>query len=135
MAQKESSTDIFTSAVEQFLKTQMKSYETQIRSLKKNGSIADMEALLAEANSVISFFCGEDELLYEDLRYRLFIETKTGKFIVLKGEEIDVDFRGWMESGTISGWNISDENFQVDEGDDDKYEDDDGFDDDDEVNF
>lgn len=118
MAEKE--TDIFNKHVNEWLYLQLECLEEKINAITQVDSIKDVSDLLKEANSIISFLCGEDEDQYELLRYRLFCQSD-GHLVVTQGDEIDVDIRAYNE---LEGIDNNDYDFEDDQANDLDDEDD-----------
>lgn len=76
--------------VENTLNRQLKDIQIEIANLSRVGSMDEITELLTEANSIISFICGDDNELYEIYHYRLF-KTEEGKLIVIQAEELNVE--------------------------------------------
>lgn len=119
MAEKEQPLAKFYRCVNGELARRLEEAEAKIRAISGEEKRDDIANLLTEANSLISLACGDDENLYEVWRYRMFVDPDSGKITIIQGDEIDVDYREWMESGIF---------FQIDDDDDsgrDDYDDDD----------
>lgn len=76
--------------VERALNAQLREIQETISRISTVNTIEEVKALLTEANSIVSFICGEDDELYEQFHYRLFV-GETGKVFIIQAEEIDVE--------------------------------------------
>lgn len=130
MAEKESPLKKFSQHVDEYLWVSIQCMAEEIKKIDSTPeNIDELKKVLMEANSLIDFFCEEDEELYNLLRYRLFYHQDTERMTIIQGKEIDVDYRGWIEVSNILTYGgddlpkskrIEDELDQNDEEEDDE---------------
>ncbi|KKT37031.1 MAG: hypothetical protein UW35_C0005G0029 [Candidatus Collierbacteria bacterium GW2011_GWF2_44_15] len=90
MSEIEDSLDKFGGVVEDVLMTSLAEADAQIRLIDENSTEAGIIEILKSANSLVRLVCGNDDVLYEEWRYRL-IKAEKGKYIIVQGQEIDVE--------------------------------------------
>ena len=97
MANKGETLKVFDEYVSKMMHDKLVDMQKQINSLEGDSTLDEVTELLVDANSWVSLLCGDNENAYEDWRYRLFM-TSIGQAIVIQGQEVDVDFRSWMDN-------------------------------------
>jgi len=106
MTEKDSPLRKFNEHVDEYLWVQIQCCEEEIANLSGSKSEEYITDLLIKTNALIDQFFGDDEVLYENYRYRMFVFPETKKIVIVQGSEIDVDVRSW---GEIYGLNESNE--------------------------
>ena len=127
MTEQDSPLRKFNEHVDEYLWIQLKCCEEEIANLSSSKSIEDITDLLIKTNALIDQFFGDDEVMYENYRYRMFVFPEAKKVVIVQGSEIDVDVRSW---GEIYGLNQSGDDLDEEIFDDDEFDDED-FDDED----
>ncbi len=70
----------------------IKEAENEInRLIEEADSVEELHMAIIECNSHISLLCGDDEELYQEWKFRLFL-LPSGKYTVIQGLEIDTDY-------------------------------------------
>ena len=90
MSKIEDSLEKFGGIVDDILMTSLVEADAQIRAIDESETEPEIVKLLKNANSLMRLLCGSDDELYEEWKYRL-IKAETGKYIIIQGEEIDVE--------------------------------------------
>lgn len=99
MTEPESPLSKFYKCVDAELARHLGKVEKKIREVTGYEKVEEIVSLLTEANSYVSLACGDDGSLYDNWRYRMFLSD--GKIVIIQGEEVDVNYRDWMDSGSF----------------------------------
>lgn len=94
MSKKEKILKKFDECVAAIITERLVKVEEMVSQIENDTPIDTVAKTLEEANSLISFACGEDDALYEEYRYR-FIIDENERYWILQGREIGVDPRDW----------------------------------------
>ncbi len=94
MAKKEKPFAKFEKCVSAILVKKLTEVEEMVSLIDSSVVEDDAANIIREANSLISFACGKDDALYEELRYRFLIDEQGGYWI-FQGREVGVDPRDW----------------------------------------
>ena len=90
MTEKRSIIEACEASVECTPNRQLKKIQIEIATSSRVGCQEELVDLLTEANSIIDFICAEDNDLYEQYHYRLFL-GEDGKLFVIQARELDVE--------------------------------------------
>jgi len=94
MGKNEKPLAVFDNFVSHIILDKLKKVQGNINIIDESYSEDEIVNILEDANSLISFACGKDDALYEEWRYRFFVND-LGKRIILQVREIGVDPRDW----------------------------------------
>lgn len=94
MPKKEKPLVKFERCVSGILTKKIQEVEDLVSLIDSSDTEDDVASVLSEANSLISFACGKDDALYEEMRYRFLIDEK-GRYFIFQGREVGVDPRDW----------------------------------------
>ncbi len=116
MAEKENPLKKFNDHVDEYVFVNLQCVEEQITKISTTGANSEQELtdLLIEANSLIDFMCGDDDVSYNEKAYRMFRQSN-GEIMITRGEEVDVDVRLWHEMQVTSAKKNADDEYEYDD--------------------
>ncbi len=82
---------IFEDSIDKVISQRLIEAESKLRSMIGEVSASELYKAAVEVNSIIRLICGGNNEQYDELKYRLFVDTK-GDYIVLQAREIDVNY-------------------------------------------
>ncbi len=90
MKENDNESDIFEEALGEIIRAKLKEMDEKVKAIDKTWDQADIVEVLTEANAYLQIICGDDEGLYEDWRYRLFVTGKD-KLVIVQGTEVHTE--------------------------------------------